>query len=142
VDHLDGRKLVITTRQNEVISPGKVEVIAGEGMPSRGDLSAKGNLYVQYSVVFPDFETLTSELQQALCKVVPNSEIPRDLDLNAEDVVTVTPDEGDIEDFNNAQRERREKRNEAYSEGQPVEDDDEHEEGEGEEGEQVGCQPM
>jgi DnaJ-class molecular chaperone len=140
VEHLDGRKVVVTTKRDRVIAPGTVDVIPREGMPSRGDPSERGSLFVQYTVVFPEYESLTPELRVALARIMPPVDEVGDLDLAGEDVAVVAPEDGDLDDFKNAKRERREQRNEAYRE-----DDEGEGDGSGDEeggGTQASCTPM
>ncbi|KAL9644475.1 hypothetical protein ABK040_016601 [Willaertia magna] len=65
IKHLDGRKL--TVKIDDVIKPGSIRVLKGEGMP-RKDSSAKGDLYIEFDVVFPN--TLTNEQKQELSKIL------------------------------------------------------------------------
>ena len=52
---LDGRRLII--------APNTVKVVPGEGMPifdkdlskSRGDKIKKGDLYIKFNIIFPEF---------------------------------------------------------------------------------------
>ncbi|KAJ3077536.1 DnaJ- protein scj1 [Quaeritorhiza haematococci] len=50
--HLDGETLVIK-RENVVTQPGFVQTIKGEGMPTHEYPSERGNLFVEYQVIFP-----------------------------------------------------------------------------------------
>ncbi|KAL5594644.1 hypothetical protein BROUX41_001563 [Berkeleyomyces rouxiae] len=59
--HLDGHVVQLKRAKGEVVQPGHVEKIAGEGMPiwhEHGDdvyhTTEFGNLYVEYTVVLPD----------------------------------------------------------------------------------------
>jgi len=59
VTHLDGHVVELSRKRGEVIQPGTVEVIAGEGMPiwqreSHPDEQEFGDLNVEYVVVIPD----------------------------------------------------------------------------------------
>jgi DnaJ-class molecular chaperone len=135
IEHLDARKLVIGTRERVVIAPGTVEVIPGEGMPSRGDPYSRGDLFVEYSVEFPEYTAFTEAFKAAMWAVVPQRDEAAALDFTADDVVSVSAESGDIDDFNNAKREKRAPRNEAYRE-------DDGDEGEEAEGSGVSCAPM
>ncbi|KAK5135388.1 hypothetical protein LTR08_005330 [Meristemomyces frigidus] len=53
VEHLDERWLTVEIMPGEVIAPGEVKVIRGQGMPSYRHHDF-GNLYVQFDVKFPD----------------------------------------------------------------------------------------
>ena len=58
---LDGRRLAISI--DEIISPNTVKIVEGEGMPiydknlakSRGDKIKRGNLYIKFNIIFPEF---------------------------------------------------------------------------------------
>ncbi|EGP87349.1 unnamed protein product [Zymoseptoria tritici ST99CH_1A5] len=52
IEHLDERWLTVEIMPGEVISPGEVKVIRGQGMPSYRHHDF-GNLYVQFDVKFP-----------------------------------------------------------------------------------------
>jgi DnaJ-related protein SCJ1 len=62
--HLDGHLVQLSRRRGQVIQPGQVETIKGEGMPKfhhdehvhehDHDEEEFGNLYVEYTVVLPD----------------------------------------------------------------------------------------
>jgi DnaJ-class molecular chaperone len=68
---LDGRKLLLTS--NDVISPGDVKTITGEGMPIKGS-NARGNLLITFKVLFPkkkdiDLFSLRSLLPRSNMKI-------------------------------------------------------------------------
>ena len=57
--HLDGHVVRLSRKRGEVVQPGMVEVVKGEGMPVRSEEQGKddadwGDLLVEYSVVMPD----------------------------------------------------------------------------------------
>ena len=62
IEHLDNRKISFTI--DEVISPGTVKVIRGEGMKTTSEF---GNLYIQFTVSFP--KSLTTE-QKKYCSML------------------------------------------------------------------------
>ncbi|KAK3671246.1 Type I HSP40 co-chaperone [Recurvomyces mirabilis] len=53
VEHLDDRWLTVEIMPGEVIAPGEVKVIRGQGMPSHRHHD-HGNLYIQFEVKFPE----------------------------------------------------------------------------------------
>lgn len=137
ITHLDGRTLVVETNPKEVIEPGTVQMVEKEGMPIKNDSFNKGNLYIEYKVIFPKHEVLTHEFRHALCKIIPHKDMAKGIDLNSENVSKVVPVPAKIEDFENTKRTKEDRRHEAYRSDDDM-DDDEDEEG----GERVGCQPM
>ncbi|KAF2772061.1 DnaJ-domain-containing protein [Teratosphaeria nubilosa] len=81
IEHLDDRWLTVEIMPGEVISPGEVKVIRGQGMPSYRHHDF-GNLYIQFDVKFPEkisgppdsdgFPTgMTPEQVKALESVLP-----------------------------------------------------------------------
>jgi DnaJ family protein A protein 2 len=84
--HLDGRNLVIKSKQGEVILPetedGKpyVKIVPNEGMPSHGNPFVKGNLYVLFRVQFPKDGDLTVNMIKPLKMVLPNPSTPVEVD--------------------------------------------------------------
>ncbi|KAF2218081.1 hypothetical protein CERZMDRAFT_64147 [Cercospora zeae-maydis SCOH1-5] len=53
IEHLDDRWLTVEILPGEVIAPGEVKVIRGQGMPSYRHHDY-GNMYVQFDVKFPE----------------------------------------------------------------------------------------
>lgn len=52
IEHLDDRWLTVNIVPGEIISPGEIKVIRGQGMPSYRHHDF-GNLYIQFDVKFP-----------------------------------------------------------------------------------------
>lgn len=53
VYHLDGRKLLVKCLPGEVVSPGSVKGIIGEGMPQYRHPDIHGNMYITFEIEFP-----------------------------------------------------------------------------------------
>ncbi|THY36567.1 hypothetical protein D6D01_00368 [Aureobasidium pullulans] len=76
IEHLDERWLTVEIKPGEVISPGEIKVIRGQGMPSYRHHDF-GNLYIQFDVKFPevlpgpDGGAMTDEQKAALESVLP-----------------------------------------------------------------------
>ena len=62
IKHLDGHEVLI--RREGVTMPGAVMKVADEGMPKKDDSSSYGDLYIEFSVQFPD--TLTDAQKTAV----------------------------------------------------------------------------
>jgi len=69
LEHLDGRKLVISTPPNTVISPGLQLEIPQEGMPVRNFPSERGSLLIRFDVEFP--KTLNPSQITGLLSALP-----------------------------------------------------------------------
>jgi DnaJ family protein A protein 2 len=131
ITHLDGRQLVVTGVAGQVITPDAVKVIAGEGMPRRGNVKQKGCLFVKFEIEYPPPEQLTPQLKAAFEKVLRITDEAAGLDENSEEVFPVNMQDGDLKQFETAQS-SRERRNDAYSNRE-----EEYEEAHG-----AQCQPM
>ncbi|GFS47339.1 dnaJ homolog subfamily A member 2 [Trichonephila clavipes] len=54
IKHLDGRDLVVRQVPGDVIQPGCIKGVAHEGMPIYKHPFEKGNLYIKFSITFPE----------------------------------------------------------------------------------------
>lgn len=64
ITHLDGHVVPLSRARGQVVQPGTVEVVPGEGMPfwrQEGDGQTHGALHIEYVVVLPDQMDKTSE---------------------------------------------------------------------------------
>ncbi|KAL0849078.1 hypothetical protein ABMA28_013440 [Loxostege sticticalis] len=112
VKHLDGRDLLVRHSPGEVIKPGDLKGIQGEGMPQFKNPFEKGNLYIKFDVVFPENNFATEEQLKQIETILP----PRP--------AFVMPTGEDVEEVNLMEytaSERGRGREEAYAS-----DDDEH----------------
>lgn len=73
IEHLDEQWLCIEILPGEVISPGSVKMIRGQGMPSHRHHDF-GNMYVQFDVKFPEKNfALKPEAYEVLKSIIPPS---------------------------------------------------------------------
>jgi len=103
ITHLDGRMLLIKSKPGEVIKPGDVKEVSGEGMPIHKRPFDKGVLVVKFNVKFP--ESMPPEHAEALSKVLPQPEA--ELRLSMENVEEVTLQEYGTAGSHNMQQGRR-----------------------------------
>jgi len=71
VKHLDDRTLLVKSEKGEVVTPGEVKMIGGEGMPKHKSPFEKGNLYIQFTIEFPKPQALKEPQLQQLEKLLP-----------------------------------------------------------------------
>jgi len=71
IKHLDDRVLLVKSEKGEVINPGDVRMIGGEGMPIHKKPYEKGNLYITFTVEFPKHGSLQPNQLQQLEKLLP-----------------------------------------------------------------------
>lgn len=112
IKHLDGRDLLVRHAPGEVIKPGDLKGIQGEGMPQFKNPFEKGNLYIKFDVVFPENNFATEDQLKQIETVLP----PRP--------AFVMPTGEDVEEVNLMEytaSERGRGREEAYAS-----DDEEH----------------
>lgn len=88
--HLDGRNIYIRNKPGEVIRHGDMKVVPGEGMPLRNNPFEKGELYVEFRVVFPENNFATPEQLKKLEEVLPPRE-PFTMPAEAEEVQLTDP---------------------------------------------------
>lgn len=98
IKHLDGRGIYINHRQSDiqVLKPGQVVKVAGEGMPYKKS-DSRGDLYLVADVKFPDGDLLLDENKiSRLQELLPGPSEP----IVADTVDEVNYDEtADLEDF-------------------------------------------
>jgi DnaJ family protein A protein 2 len=103
VDHLDKREIVIKSRAGEVIKPETlqgqpfVKIVSGEGMPSKGNPFAKGDLYVLFRVEFPSDGELDEKTVKTLSETLPSRAMS--LDYDEDEVEIVHLDTADVKNF-------------------------------------------
>lgn len=71
INHLDGRSILCKSEPGAVVKPGSVRCIREEGMPKHKDPYVKGDLYVEFDVVFPTPGTITPQQAKALKGALP-----------------------------------------------------------------------
>jgi len=54
IRQLNGETLLVKSRKDEIVKPGSVREIPGEGMPTKEEPKRRGNLYIQLDVDFPE----------------------------------------------------------------------------------------
>ncbi|KAK3578457.1 hypothetical protein CHS0354_038543 [Potamilus streckersoni] len=111
VKQLDGRDLLIKNPPGEIIHPGAVKCITGEGFPIFKNPFEKGNLIIKFDVVFPPQNFTTEENLKKLEKLLPVRE------------KVIIPDGEHVEEVNMVEWDRSQdgasgRRGEAYDEDQ------------------------
>lgn len=95
IEHLDDRWVSVAIAPGEVITPGKIKLVRGQGMPSYRHHDF-GNLYIQFDVKFPQPDQLQN--LELLEKVLPprfqQSQPPADSMVEDFDLEEVDASEG------------------------------------------------
>ncbi|CAG8652368.1 4952_t:CDS:10, partial [Funneliformis mosseae] len=99
VKHLDGRGLVINHPAGEVIKPGAVKCIVGEGMPQYKRPFDKGNLYIKFTIEFPTDMWITPDKIKQLETLLPSRKVEEVSRPDVIDEVHLT--EGDFSEYGN-----------------------------------------
>ncbi|KAK5076612.1 DnaJ-like protein xdj1 [Lithohypha guttulata] len=96
VTHLDGRGISLSHPQveGEIMRPGQVIKVRGEGMPYKKS-DAKGDLYLIVDIQFPEDGFFTPEAADALRKLLPPPEPP----IKTEVVDDASWEDADPEEF-------------------------------------------
>jgi DnaJ-class molecular chaperone len=79
--HLDGENIVIN-RNNKVTQPREVVKIEGQGMPIRGDMDGRGDLFVTVEIDFPR-KSLSKEQRAAIIAAFPGDDTPKLIKANS-----------------------------------------------------------
>lgn len=77
--HLDGRVLVVSSQEGDVLKPGEYKVISEEGMPIYKKPLEKGRLILVFDIKFPTTDQLSGDAIQKLREIlprIPELEIP------------------------------------------------------------------
>jgi len=106
ITHLDGRALLVSSNPGEIIRPGDVKCVEGEGMPQLKNPFTKGKLFIQFEVEFPEDGLFTPEVVKSLAAILPRPSdnlgpLPDDI----EQVKLETPSATDGEDEHKHARE-------------------------------------
>lgn len=103
ITHLDQREIVIKSRPGEVIKAEKdnktpfVKIVAGEGMPSHGNPFVKGDLYVLFTVEFPEDGDLKPDQIEVLRKILPGASMAVEYDPDTAEIAYL--DAADVKNF-------------------------------------------
>jgi len=62
----DGTWLKIVNQPNQVVQPGDVIKVEGQGLPQKGARSVRGNLYIRFTVVLPKTGSLSEKTKKSL----------------------------------------------------------------------------
>jgi len=86
IPHLDDKVLVVNILPGEVIKPGEMKAILGEGMPTYRHQDF-GNLYLKFEIEFPDPNWTTTENITQLENILPPRQpLPPLKDVHVEEV--------------------------------------------------------
>jgi len=86
ITHLDNREIIIKSRPGEIIKAERdnktpfVKIVPSEGMPSHGNPFVKGDLYVLFTVDFPEDGDLKPDQIEVLRKILPGASMAIECD--------------------------------------------------------------
>jgi len=87
IPHLDKRELLVQVGPGEIITPGEIRSINGEGMPVHKHPEEKGSLYIKFQVDFPKSGSLSPSVIKTLEEILPGK---RPAPVETEDMEHVT----------------------------------------------------
>lgn len=115
IQHLDGRQLLVSSNEGEIVKPGAFKAVFDEGMPDWQRSFDKGKLFVHFNVKFPEPGDIGDDDVSVLEKVLGARPAPSvDMD-NCEEVSAM-----DV-DMEQEMRRQQQKQQESYDD-----DDDQH----------------
>ena len=82
VTHLDGTKIRIKSEPGEVIKPDDLKTVPEKGLPFYKSPYRFGNLFIKFSVTFPD--SIPVAKLPSITSALPAPETPADADMDAE----------------------------------------------------------
>ncbi|KAF7825214.1 dnaJ protein-like protein 1 [Senna tora] len=121
--HLDGRQLLIKSNPGEVIKPGQYKAINDEGMPYHGRPFMKGQLFIEFSVDFPESGFLPPDQCRMLESVLPPKKSKTLTGMEVDECEETTLHDVNMEE--EARRRRQQQFHEAYDEDEDDDDDEE-----------------
>lgn len=71
--------MLVKTEPGEVIKPDSVKGIVNEGMPTHKQPFIKGNLFIKFSVEFPESFSLTDEQIRSISSSLPSPPVDQDV---------------------------------------------------------------
>lgn len=71
LQHMDGRDVVVSSQEGDVVAPDSLRVVSGEGMPFRRDPLSRGRLIVHFTVKFPEPHQVSDGIRKQLCALLP-----------------------------------------------------------------------
>ncbi|KAI9073341.1 hypothetical protein K1719_044682 [Acacia pycnantha] len=113
--HLDGRQLLIKSNPGEVVKPDSYKAINDEGMPMYQRPFMKGNLYIHFTVDFPD--SLNPGQVKELEGVLPPGPSTQLTDMELDECEETTLHDVNIEE---EMRRKRQAQQEAYDEDEDM----------------------
>lgn len=103
ITHLDGRQLLISQEEGEVVTPGSYKVINDEGMPEKGRPFDKGRMFIHFTVKFPQTGDMDDGMIKALQAALP---APPPLDVAMDQAEECTLHSVDMEEESRRSRHR------------------------------------
>jgi len=74
---LDDRELIVSSLQGDIIKNEDIKMIRNEGMPMKRNPFEKGNLYIKFSINFPDKNWASKTDLKKLETLLPKRSIPK-----------------------------------------------------------------
>lgn len=104
--HLDGRRLHLTKARGDVVRPGQVDVVHGEGMMDQRRSERRGDLFLRYEIEFPTDEWARNADEAALSTLLPpkRTDLPAEEDVVTDDLTTKPGDINKVRRLSNAVR--------------------------------------
>ena len=69
--HMDNSKFLVSN--DNIVKPNNLYTILDKGMPVRNNPLEFGNLYIQFNIIYPEYNHITTEVRSVLKNILPNN---------------------------------------------------------------------
>jgi len=83
--------LLVTINRGEIIKSGDVKIIPREGMPTYKNPFDKGNLFIHFSIEFPEKNWIPNDKLAQLAELLPKNETIADADCEEAEMTDFDP---------------------------------------------------
>eukprot|EP01080_Neovahlkampfia_damariscottae_P007030 gene7030-11195_t len=111
IEHLDKNIFRVSGKPGEFIEPGSTKVIRGKGMPIKGKKEKFGDLFITFTIDYPQKDSITKDQLDELSKILPQPQDRKISNLdNIEEVNVSTTSKTEIEQIHRIDEREKQQR--------------------------------